>query len=525
MKYAALSRVLLSFLLVFAFEATAFPHSFSFGDSLRHRNTHKMTNDAAVQPREFRAVWIATVHHIDWPRQGDYRVESQKASFIRILETYQALNFNTVIVQVRAAGDAFYPSSYEPWSRFLTGKEGKAPEEGFDPLAFMIEESHKRGMDFHAWINPFRATINLETTTLADNHPYRTHHDWMVRYFDKYYFNPGIPEVRDYVRDIVAEIVQGYDIDGLHLDDYFYPYPEKGHTFHDRNTFLTYGGDFEEPEDWRRANIDSLVHELSDTIRSMKPWVQFGVSPFGVWRNQADDPLGSETTADRSTYDDLYADPLTWMREGWIDYLIPQLYWSRDFHLASYSKLIDWWGAQRSTARMYAGQSLFKVGNNHDKAWYDFSEVPGQIRLFRNSGTFEGTAFFSASSLMNKNQNLYKALQTWYFTEPALPPQCLRFPGRAEVNPEIQVLDKLEEGLTVKITLEHPEDYRYVLSHFSADVYPYPAVTLDEKKAFTDEVLYFKLPEDVAARPWFCLSLIDKYGRQTFLSRSVKVAY
>lgn len=513
------SFLFLLILLPFFAEASGL----SLGDSLRERNSFRMYNDAAVQQREFRAVWIATVHNIDWPRSGDYDIESQKASFIRILEAYEALNFNTVIVQVRAASDALYPSSYEPWSRVLTGEEGRAPAEGFDPLAFMIAESHKRGMDFHAWINPFRATLSLETAALAESHPYRQHHDWMVRYFDKYYFNPGIPEVRDYVRDIVAEIVEGYDIDGLHLDDYFYPYPEDGHHFYDRSTYLQYGTAFPEREDWRRANVDSLIHSLSDTIRSLKPWVQFGVSPFGVWRNQSVDPRGSETTADRSTYDDLYADPLTWMREGWVDYLIPQLYWSRDFHLAPYTKLIDWWGLQRSTARIYAGQGLYKVRNNHDKAWYDPAEVPGQIRIYRNSPAFEGTAFFSASSLMGKNQNLYKALQTWYFTEPALPPQSLRHPGRREESPEIRIIERMEEGVTVKITVPNPEEYRYVLTHFSEEVYPYPVVGMEEKRVFDDDVMYFRLPAKAAERPWFSLSLIDKYGRQSFLSRSIRV--
>lgn len=474
--------------------------------------------------REFRGVWVATVHNIDWPSAQGLSVAKQQAEFRQILDAYQALNFNSILVQVRTAGDVLYPSALEPWSRVLSGQEGKAPAEGFDPLAFMIGECHARGLDFHAWINPFRATVNLETASLAPNHAYRQHHDWMVRYGSKYYFNPGIPAVREHVKAVVKEILTGYDVDGIHLDDYFYPYPEEGEVFKDLSTFVEYGNGFERREDWRRANIDSLVAGLSQLVRETKPWVQFGVSPFGVWRNQDDDPRGSNTRADNRSYDDLYADPLLWMRQGWVDYLIPQVYWSQDFHLASYKTLINWWSRQKQDARLYVGQGLYKVRNDPDRAWSEPGEVPGQIRYLRRKPEFEGTAFFSAQSLLKRNQKLYDALQQFYFDDIVLAPTNPRVASEVIEIPRLKLLSAANGTLTIEVSTTGSEEYRYLLTHFHNSAFVSLTPGIHEKLPLTqDGILTVRLPDTSAAHLWLSVSLQDRYGRQTLLSSALQL--
>lgn len=373
--------------------------------------------------REFRGVWIATVVNIDWPSQNTLSTSQQKQEFIQILEKYESLNFNAVVVQVRAAGDAFYKSSTEPWSKYLTGREGKSPEPFYDPLKWMINESHKRGFEFHAWFNPYRATFDLDTLALADNHAFNIHRDWMLKYGKRFYFNPGLPEVIDYTTDVIMEVVNSYDIDAVHFDDYFYPYKIEGEVFQDSAAFEQYGGSIRDIEDWRRANVDSLVKAISDSIQSVKPWVQFGISPFGVWRNSSMDPMGSDTQAGQTTYDDLYADPLKWADQQWVDYLVPQLYWSMNHPLASHSKLVGWWANQELSPHLYIGHGTYKVKNNSDKAWNRYKEIPKQIDLTRETPEAGGGVFFSAKSLLGKHKRLNKLIGKKY-KYVALPPSA-----------------------------------------------------------------------------------------------------
>src|SRR5690606_7566503 len=236
---------------------------------------------------EFRGVWVATVANIDWPKHPSDDVEKKKKDFIDILDFYEKLNFNATIVQVRTAGDAFYPTQLAPWSKYLTGEQGKAPEGFEEPLQWMIEETHKRGMEFHAWLNPYRATFDLDTLALSQSHDFYRHPDWMLKYGKKYYYNPGLTEVRDKFNQIIEELVTTYELDAIHFDDYFYPYKIEGETFGDAETFSKYGLPGQSLEDWRRSNVDSLVKNVHATIKKHKPWVQFGISPFGVWKNKS----------------------------------------------------------------------------------------------------------------------------------------------------------------------------------------------------------------------------------------------
>ena len=379
-------------------------------------------NDSLPPKREFRGVWIATVANIDWPKSGTDTWEKQQADFRDLLNFYREHNFNAVIVQIRTAGDAFYPSDYAPWSRYLTGEEGKPPSTENDPLAWMIEETHKRGMEFHAWMNPYRATFSRDTTSLDTIHDYYKFRNWMVGYGSRNYYNPGIPEVREHLVKIVREVVVNYDVDGIHFDDYFYPYKIAGEVFNDSTAYATFGLPEQSLPDWRRANIDSLIAGVSHTIRKWKPGVQFGVSPFGVWRNRDVDPRGSATKAGQTNYDHLYADPLNWIELGWLDYVIPQVYWSMDYGPASFKTLVNWWNGQVANTPLFIGHGAYKIKNNPDKAWKRKRELIKQIKLTRTYPAIDGNVIYNASSLYKNHPEVANMIRRKFFKTPALTP-------------------------------------------------------------------------------------------------------
>jgi uncharacterized lipoprotein YddW (UPF0748 family) len=406
--------------------------------------------------REFRGVWIATVANIDWPTSGLDSNEKQKKDFISLLDYYKNLNFNVVIVQVRTAGDAFYPSKYAPWSRYLTGKEGQGPQTLENPLSWMIQESHARGMEFHAWLNPYRATFDLKIDQLSPNHDFYKHRDWMIKYGAKYYYNPGLPEVKNHLTTVVKEIVDNYDIDAIHFDDYFYPYKITKETFSDQASYNKYKKQGQSLDDWRRQNVNDLIQSIHAAIKISKPWVQFGISPFGVWRNQAMDPTGSPTQSGQTNYDDLFADPLTWMKNKWIDYLIPQIYWSMDHPLASYRKLNDWWSTNSHGTNIYVGNGPYKIREDSDENWKIPSELNNQVQYSRTLTSIQGNAFFSAKSLYFKNQDIANLLRKEVYYKPALSPF---FEPKSIVNLEVPVILTAESNLvSTIINLEKPLD-------------------------------------------------------------------
>lgn len=376
---------------------------------------------------EFRGVWVASVVNIDWPQNGKDPVSKQKADFEKILAFYKDLNFNSVIVQVRTAGDALYPSEMAPWSRFLTGEEGK-PKDGFEnALSWMVERTHEEGMQFHAWLNPYRATFDLDTTILADTHDFYQRRDWMVKYGQKYYYNPGIPQVWKHLSKVVHEVVGNYDIDGVHFDDYFYPYKISGETFNDSTAYQKHKLAGQSLGDWRRANVDSLVKNVHRAIKAQKPWLRFGISPFGVWKNKTTDPQGSDTKAGQTTYEDLYADPLVWMEHGWLDYIVPQAYWSMEFPAASHKKIAQWWANKSQNTNLYMGNGPYKIRNNADKAWDKKLELPKQIVMARNNPNIKGNVYFSSKSLQNQNGDVVKLLKKKFYSTPiALPKMKLK---------------------------------------------------------------------------------------------------
>ena len=371
---------------------------------------------SAYPKREFRAAWIQSVN-------GQFRgmpTEKLKQNLIGQLNSLQKAGINAIIFQVRPEADALYASRLEPWSRFLTGVQGKEPEPYWDPMQFMIDECHKRGMEFHAWINPYRTKTTLKSE-LAPNHVYNIHPEWFVTYGDQLYFDPTLPESRRHICMVVSDIVSRYDVDAIHMDDYFYPYPIKGKDFPDDASFARFGGGFSNKGDWRRSNVNVLIKKLHETIREIKPWVKFGVSPFGIYRNESSDPLGSKTKG-LQNYDDLYADVLLWAREGWIDYNIPQIYWHIGHPVADYETLVKWWARNTENRPLFIGQSVMNTVQNADPKNPSINQLPRKMALQRAYQTIGGSCQWPASAVVENAGKYRDALIAEYHKYPALPP-------------------------------------------------------------------------------------------------------
>ena len=371
---------------------------------------------SAYPKREFRAAWIQSVN-------GQFRgmpTEKLKQNLIGQLNSLQKAGINAIIFQVRPEADALYASRLEPWSRFLTGVQGKEPEPYWDPMQFMIDECNKRGMEFHAWINPYRTKTTLKSE-LAPNHVYNIHPEWFVTYGDQLYFDPALPESRRHICMVVSDIVSRYDVDAIHMDDYFYPYPIKGKDFPDDASFARFGGGFSNKGDWRRSNVNVLIKKLHETIREIKPWVKFGVSPFGIYRNESSDPLGSKTKG-LQNYDDLYADVLLWAREGWIDYNIPQIYWHIGHPVADYETLVKWWARNTENRPLFIGQSVMNTVQNADPKNPSINQLPRKMALQRAYQTIGGSCQWPASAVVENAGKYRDALIAEYHKYPALPP-------------------------------------------------------------------------------------------------------
>jgi uncharacterized lipoprotein YddW (UPF0748 family) len=389
---------------------------------------------------EFRAVWIATVDNIDWPSKKGLPVDKQKDEFIRLLDLHKRNGMNAVVMQIRPVADAFYPSRFEPWSEYLTGKQGQAPDPYYDPLQFMIEECHKRGMEFHAWMNPYRAVFSIRSSSISPTHVTRLYPQWFVTYGNTKYFDPGLPEVRDHVNKVVRDIVERYDLDAIHFDDYFYPYRIPGREFPDAASFLTYGNGMSK-DDWRRSNVDSIIVMLGKTIKSVNPRVKFGISPFGVWRNKRTDPRGSDSKAGVTNYDDLYADILLWLENGWIDYVAPQLYWETSHPYVGFNMLLDWWANNTYGRQLFIGQGIYRALEPKSLPWHRKNELPKQITAIRSNPNALGSIYFS-SATFNRNPNGWNdSLRNNYYKYPALVPPMRWIDSIAPLAP---LFDKLK---------------------------------------------------------------------------------
>lgn len=374
--------------------------------SLTPLSVYADSQSSLTTQKEMRGLWVATVVNIDYPVKPTTDSEVLKSEALKILNNAQSAGFNAIFLQVRPTADALYSSNIFPWSKYLTGKQGVAPSNGFDPLAFWITEAHKRGMELHAWLNPYRVTKksanepNHDFASLAAANPALLFPNWIVKHSDgNLYFNPGIPEVRQLIVLGVQEIIMNYDVDGIHFDDYFYP----DKTFSDSPTYELYKKPGQSLDDWRRENVNMLIRDVYSAIKATKKNVRFGVSPFGIWANKSSNPLGSDTKGLESYYSH-YADSRYWVKEGILDYITPQIYWNIGYSVADYSKLVSWWRnvVSGTNVDLYIGQAAYKAGStDKSSVWYGTAEIERQILLNRQYPEVKGGIFFSYNSFLN----------------------------------------------------------------------------------------------------------------------------
>lgn len=364
---------------------------------------------------EMRGVWVSSVYNLDYPSSPTTDPDKLKAEADEILDNCVKWGLNAVFLQVRPSGDALYKSDLFPWSKYLTGSVGTAPQDGFDPLEYWVEAAHKRGLELHAWINPYRITRSKDTewNSLPSTHPAKMNPDWVVKYSDgNYYFDPGIPEVRDLVTRGAVEIVQNYDVDGLHMDDYFYP----GTDFNDAATYQKYGSSFSNIADFRRDSVNQLVAQLDTAVHNIDPDIQFGISPSGIWANKSTDPRGSNSSGSEH-YVSSYADSLYWIENGLVDYIIPQIYWEIGHKLADFVTLADWWNdaVAGSDVHLYIGMGAYRCADNPTGVWTTTDPLFDSLAYLENKDNVGGCVFFRYGSIPAVS-GMADRLTSWYST-------------------------------------------------------------------------------------------------------------
>lgn len=406
-------------------------------------------SDPEAPPKhQMRAEWIAGVHNIDWPTEQGQSPEEQQADLADLYDEAVDNGLNAVFVQIRPTADAFWPSPYEPWSEWLTGEQGGDP--GYDPLEFAVEEAHARNLEFHAWYNPYRVAMHDDIDALVEDHPARQNSDWVFEYGGLLYYNPGIPEAREFVLEAMMHSVENYDLDGVHFDDYFYPYPVEDLELPDEETYAEHGAGFDDIEDWRRDNVNLMVQGMSEAVNAVKPHVKFGISPFGIWRNSSTDPDGSDTDGSES-YDNQYADSRKWVLEGWLDYINPQVYWEIGLPVADYAALVPWWEevASGTDTHLYIGQAAYKAGN--EGAWEDPNELSSHLDFNQDHPGVHGDVFYSATSLRTNAQEAMGILVEDHYSSPALVPVKEDLGGTVPAPPKVSAQDS-GDGTVLDIT-------------------------------------------------------------------------
>ncbi|HIY43098.1 MAG TPA: family 10 glycosylhydrolase [Candidatus Nocardiopsis merdipullorum] len=412
----------------------------------------------APPKRQMRAEWISGVQNIDWPTEQGLSPEEQQAELVDLYDEATANGLNAVFVQIRPTADAFWDSPHEPWSEWLTGQQGQDP--GYDPLEFAVEEAHERNLEFHGWYNPYRVAMHDDPSRLVEEHPARQNPEWTFSYGGQLYYDPGVPEAREFVIEAMMHSVEHYDLDGVHFDDYFYPYPVEGEEIPDEDTFAEHGEDFDDIEDWRRDNVDTMVRETGEAITAIKPHVKFGISPFGIWRNSSTDPEGSDTSGSQS-YDDQYADSRKWVLQGWLDYINPQVYWEIGLPVADYAVLVPWWEqvAASTDTHLYIGQAAYKVGN--EGAWSDPEELSRHLDLNRDHEGVHGDVYFSATSLRTNAEEAMDVVVDEHYAHPSLVPVKEDLGGRAPAGPLITGAEEVDEGVELTLESRHGQEPAY----------------------------------------------------------------
>ena len=474
---------------------------------------------AAQNKREMRGAWIATVSNIDWPTEdavGDTRLQQQQLT--AMLDRLHEIGINMVVFQVRPTADALYRSELEPWSSWLTGKQGQDNDLSYDPLEFVLREAHRRCMDVHVWINPYRVSLGFGSADLADSHIFHKHRDWFFYYGKQWYFDPGLDQTRDFLCRVVADIVSRYDIDAIHMDDYFYPYPIKNKPLPDEKTFAAHPRGFTDIGDWRRNNVNLAIKQLHDTIKRLKPWVEFGISPFGIWRNKQNDERGSETGG-LQNYDELYADILLWLEQGWIDYVVPQLYWEIGKRVADYKVLAPWWAEHTAGRNYYVGHSLLGLQNpKAAAAWRTPNEVCRQLRLNRRIEQIQGSVYFSAAGLLKNPQGICDSLQNTFYRYPALQPIACLSSAQIAIPPTNPRLSKTSDGTTYNLTWtaaagEGGQQTAYYV------VYAFPEnsdINFDDPHAIISLTTKTTIPLSIDPRQYkICITSVNRYKQES----------
>ncbi|WP_431676592.1 glycoside hydrolase family 10 protein [Kitasatospora sp. KL5] len=476
--------------------------------------------------RQMRGLWIACLNHTDWPARRRLGTEQMQADFVSMLDAAVATGFNAVFVQVRPTADALWPSPFEPWSQWLTGTQGQDP--GWNPLAFMIEASHLRGLAFHAWFNPFRIAIHTDPGRLVADHPARRNPDWTVAFDGELYYDPGIPAVREFVLDAVMDAVTRYEVDGVHIDDYFYPYPAPdGRGFPDDAAFAAHGRGFTDRAAWRRDNIDLTVRQLRDRVRAARPDAAYGIAPFGVWRNRSTDPAGSATTALQS-YDAQFCDSRGWVRKGWVDYIAPQLYWHIGFAIADYAVLARWWAAQTdgTDTQLWIGQSASRPGAPGRPApWQDPAELSRHLALNATVPQIGGDVFFSARSARTDRIGAIRQLAADHWSRPALVPLLPRLARTAPpAAPELRASPD-GQGLQVAPWPRpgRPHPFQYAVYAYDADPGPHPPADPDRLAALLPALSVDRYrPPAGSSASWYAATAVDRAGRESATGRPLR---
>ncbi|MFZ6656780.1 glycoside hydrolase family 10 protein [Undibacterium sp. TJN19] len=446
-------------------------------------NLPVLPREAPALPREFRAAWVSTVANIDWPSRRDLSSEKQKAEIINILDNAVQMKLNAIVLQVRPAADAIYPSAIEPWSEFLTGEQGRPPTPYYDPLQFWLEQAHARGLELHAWFNPFRARTAVSKSVLASNHISKTAPQAVKQYGDLMWMDPGEAVAMQQTLNVISDVVRRYDVDGIHIDDYFYPYPIKGANgneveFPDDPSWIAYlqsGGKLAR-NDWRRENVNRLVETVNQRVHQEKPWVKFGVSPFGIGRP---DRLPAGISG-FSQYDKLYADVELWLAKGWLDYLAPQLYWPINQGPQAFRVLHDYWLDQNLQNRhIWPGLYTSRIDNT-DKSW-PAEEILNQVDAMRERGG-NGHVHFSMVTLNQNRKDIRKRLTVEKYTSQAVIPAS---PWLGKVPPAQPLLDLVEDKKTLRLQLPDAANTRLLAiwkrtgQQWLFSVVPAQAMTID----------------------------------------------
>lgn len=465
--------------------------------------------------REFRGAWIQTVNGCF---KGMSRDDMQN-TLTRYLDAFQRYGLNTVIFQVRCEADAFYKSRYEPWSYYLTGEQGVAPNPMWDPLEWMVEQCHRRGLELHAWINPYRAKT-AAPHDLAVNHPYNMWPDRFFKYRDMLLFDPGEPGNREYICRVVADIMRNYDVDGIHMDDYFYPYPAAGMEIPDNNSYAKYNNGIADRGDWRRYNVNELIHQMHDTIRAVKPWVKFGVSPFGIYHNarRGGNIPGSDTNG-LENYGDLYADVLYWVNKGWVDYSMPQLYWQIGHSVADYETLIRWWDKYASNRPLIIGESIENTIKYADLSNPQINQLIAKMNLERSLPNVSGSCMWYGEVFANNKGNYAEAVHQLYFKHPALQPLMPFIDGKAPGKVKKLKPVWTEDGYILfwtapKAKSEMDEAVKYVVYRFAKG----ESIDLDDASHIVTVTPdnFYKLPyEDGSERYVYVVTALDRLQNES----------